>query len=975
MSSSALSSYSFNIVNKLIQYVIQRCLGPFLLDTNNHTNNHTHTNIPPLQVHCHTNSNDNDDNDDNDGNATTTSKSKCIEFEIRNIQLSAHELTRRFYMCILWLFQNNSHDDDNQSHSNSNYNNSNNIVVQCASIECIVIRVSMSSIRSCMSDALSSLWSWNNKNRSADVVHNEHNNSRARSPLEVKVYGLEIILTTTTHPYNRDDNIKSSSSNNEIPLPSIVFESDSKFDNKNDDSDDDDNDLDGDEESMEVEAGWVSRWLDYALSLLTVTMVDTRIHLHTVSSSSNMATTATATATAENDELQLMIHQICYGPDWNHNDTDMSDDASHNGTASNININININTIVQVSGIVLEALRSSTHLNSSDNVREVIRIPGDIRAVLRTNTVKDEMDCYMNVEVYMDTVDVYLCSNNLFILCRTLACVLSHMRKSTEMGLSREATEEKIDSSLPINACKSHSEESTFYNYEYEARKQPLVGGLLLQSSTVDNEESLLEAFYDATDQSMSKCMSFVGAVNKKGQLLFRLNLLEFRLQIALDNSATNAASNKNIAIVIRDTNVTANICETRKWVQLELSEVFVDASVQTDPATFFHLLHFVESTKPSDCVIPPSHIMLTVSNTNRLRRHGKEPTASRTEIELTLEPVEIIFHQDTISEVANIYHRCNMILTNTKQISSSNETNDHDHSLKFVSYCANLTLCVPVRENLLDDILLRDQLVLRKGVNMSHPFASLGISINAMTIDATSFTKESLALTTEGGKVFIVTDSLNISENKTRQRLDFINFSSEPELETESIIRIRIVPSDDIPSIFPSVPSIVSTDRKNEGSSGIRSKRPQETMLKNAIQCNTSLELSIPSLIIDLSLDERKYIISILNSILKSNDESSYDKSYSDANFSVGVVMQCQQLICILHEATHSTNNVESFKSFVSIFDVFRSHVCWSSKRGLDQARIISQDMTLYEGKGPVKVMYILNKLYLILLCLCLIS
>ena len=875
------------VLDKLVEFSIQKYLGPLLSGDD-------------VQVRCKTAYTHRTCDTDN-------TKMRCLEFEIRNVTLSAEELTNRLRNAL----QHSSNDNTMSFHTN----------IVRASIQCIVIHVIVPSLS--MTSIIGSNLLFRGFSGRKHGNNNGESSSDGPSPLEVEVKGLHVSLASISN----DDSatataptVAASSSESELnnfqKNGSILFEGLEKQ---------------GEEVEIEreiqepvVEAGWIAQWMNYALSLLTVRVTDTQICVLDSALSSRPET------------VQCNIHKIFYGPEMITEEPSLS--------TSDL-----FNQIIQISGITLSALSFGPVQQTYSNI---VDIPGTIQAIIRTShsdgnghQVENAESC-TDIEIYTETIDISTCPESIFVIARVLA---SHFSSET-------FNECELNDKIPT-ATFENSYPSSLENVESLARKNLFVGGILLRNSSLENDESLLEAFYDATDKSMSKYMSFVHSIKNGNTLSLRFHVSKLQFQL----TANTAKDEKIFSSIITDTHISANISQTRKWIQIELSDVATNATIASEGKHNFSPLRFPSPAESSDCVISASNVLLTFVETKRLRRNEKDSTISNIEVELALEPIEITLHLDFIRDIADICRRCSTSYRGRGEKSTFNKQ-DNIPSISFNSHCANITVFVPIMDTSMKKSALRSKLLLRKGVEVLQPFTSLGISFNTLLFESSSFDFERTSITAESGKVFIVTDPIGSLQTSIRERVDLIEFFSEPELEIESTVQIRGLSSEEVTSTYPTIPSLVNNDGKSNNFSGIRSKRPQENMLQNAIKCNHSIEVSFPTCIIDISLDERKYLESVLDSIMKSDHNELPMNSDSSENANCGkfgLAFHCQQLIVFLHEATYESQTETNSTSFVGISDTLRSHFCFSTD-GLEQARVTSHDSTLYEGTNKTLPHYI---------------
>ena len=132
-----------------------------------------------------------------------------------------------------------------------------------------------------------------------------------------------------------------------------------------------------------------------------------------------------------------------------------------------------------------------------------------------------------------------------------------------------------------------------------------------------------------------------------------------------------------------------------------------------------------------------------------------------------------------------------------------------------------------------------------------------------------------------------------------------------------------------------------------------VRGSNPQNKMLRNA-SCCTNLSIRIPSIAIDLTIQEKESLIYLCSRLpqmkTQINDLDERRENVQESNSKLGIAFSCDQVLIAVHDDKLNERR-DDMCTLLTIFDGIRSH-CVCNQHGLSQFRFLSHDLTLYEGK-----------------------
>ena len=147
-----------------------------------------------------------------------------------------------------------------------------------------------------------------------------------------------------------------------------------------------------------------------------------------------------------------------------------------------------------------------------------------------------------------------------------------------------------------------------------------------------------------------------------------------------------------------------------------------------------------------------------------------------------------------------------------------------------------------------------------------------------------------------------------------------------------------------------------------------IRGSNPQIKMLRNA-SCCTNLSVHVPSIAIDITIQEKETLIHLCNRLSQKttqiNDLNESREHVQEPNSKLGIALSCDQFVIAIHDdKSICGKRRDEMCTLLIIFDGIRTH-CVLNQHGLSQFRILSHDLTLYEGKFNTLFLHRLTPLY----------
>ena len=140
-----------------------------------------------------------------------------------------------------------------------------------------------------------------------------------------------------------------------------------------------------------------------------------------------------------------------------------------------------------------------------------------------------------------------------------------------------------------------------------------------------------------------------------------------------------------------------------------------------------------------------------------------------------------------------------------------------------------------------------------------------------------------------------------------------------------------------------------------------LRGSDPQLAMLKDLTDCETKIEIHVPSLLLDLSAQEKDALSIIMTSgsFSKKQGCDTHSENVEEelvASSSLNIVVNCDQCSFSIHQVdeTNSIGGEDSNFCYILICDGFKSHFLLDNGH-LKNMRLLFHDITLYEGKTVI--------------------
>jgi hypothetical protein len=367
-------------------------------------------------------------------------------------------------------------------------------------------------------------------------------------------------------------------------------------------------------------------------------------------------------------------------------------------------------------------------------------------------------------------------------------------------------------------------------------------------------------------------------------------------------------------------------------------------------------------------------------TSTNASNSSSSEATATETFMEITLLPAEVILSPTVItSELSALVHLISVIKDHCSSSSSAQSQSKVIPGSRQIYKCNIPSLScyyqLPMDTDM-SSLLSRGYCTASTSTgNYSYypperGTASIGLELKTFFLD---FQDKCLLRPSSNNnnntnhahlKEFCITfDQLSIfaqgsGNHDTPKRMDFVKClggsghdNSSPSTTME--IRYKCTNSDSDHNKqdthvhhFPYSHPISLAKAPQESTSRINQKSSwyyaavADKMLKKAKQCNDIVQVSIPLLIVDVTVNERNCLLKILSDIVVPKSSSSSGKSLTAL---VAVNVTCHRSILWLHN--------DNASSLLLVLDSFKFHTVKSPQCGIMQCRMLTHDFTLFEG------------------------
>ncbi len=205
-------------------------------------------------------------------------------------------------------------------------------------------------------------------------------------------------------------------------------------------------------------------------------------------------------------------------------------------------------------------------------------------------------------------------------------------------------------------------------------------------------------------------------------------------------------------------------------------------------------------------------------------------------------------------------------------------------------------------------------------------------------------------------------------------QKFDLLSLESETQINPDAVIKItfskvfldnktEVFKKRRAKTLFPSVVSLASVkssqqfDHENTQSlkdmkRKLRGADPQIRMLQDTGSCESIIHISIPSVALDLTSDEKRILLDILSCFQKNGKSENNVHSSSNETRRMAFSINCNQLsISMHHDFDKPEIQNETIYSQLIVFDGLCFH-CLLGGEELKHVRFLSHDVTLHEGK-----------------------
>jgi len=639
-----------------------------------------------------------------------------------------------------------------------------------------------------------------------------------------------------------------------------------------------------------------------------------------------------------NSAITLDIESVSYSPDNNEASCD-------NGNCS-VQPAVTSKTL-SVSGLSMSCL----HGDMTRGRTKILQSIGQCQIKSRMEYAISGKCTYTDVEIFVENLDFE-------IGAISLKCLRQVMSDMCEGASASKVHADDTESELGNRSRHGQLESAENSNGFTNAYQQPANGGILVEGSADDI--LYLEAFYDATDQSMSKYMSFVAPSRDSSDLTIKLHLLEMSVKCCLENEsnladAATTSAEKNchvldeyLLIMISDVNASATITAIRTTAHCEISYFGIEASLIEDGRIIVYpIVRFTEGEDCSDFVVTPAHISLSLQTKKRSRRNDKEQEHVNTAVDVNMQHLELFYRKNVLFRIQEAFGNSGATSSPSKQNEPTRKTDKEVNSnMSVTCSCPEMTLLFPFSENSVA-AMARKNLLLRKGVATALLSSSIGVSLESIFTELKGNVRNDFRISCQSGSFFIVT--------RNSKRLNLAAFSSEPEVQSKSEVVLQHLPASCATSAFPIIPPLRKVCEGDSSNSTIRAKDPQSDMIKEMLRCQSTIQLHMPSCAVDMTLQERQYIQSVLadtfGSATNPVDEDENDTKEIESEQMSAIALSCDQFVMILHEGDTCSVG-EASTSFVFVSDGFQLHSVLSSLAGMSQMRVVSRDVTLYEGE-----------------------
>ena len=205
---------------------------------------------------------------------------------------------------------------------------------------------------------------------------------------------------------------------------------------------------------------------------------------------------------------------------------------------------------------------------------------------------------------------------------------------------------------------------------------------------------------------------------------------------------------------------------------------------------------------------------------------------------------------------------------------------------------------------------------------------------------------------------------------------IDVLSFDGEEKIDPDAIIKIvysetflsnktDAFKASRVKASFPHVETLESIKASQKDESDrhtseeipftkrtMRATNPEECLIKDSMNCEKVIHISIPSVSLDISTQEASILADLLLYRKMSDREKDVQEFKQGKGASqMNIIITCNQITLCVHEDVYSKTEEMYFYTYMVVFDDFRSHLLLDSE-GLRNIRVLSNDLSLFEGE-----------------------
>lgn len=259
-----------------------------------------------------------------------------------------------------------------------------------------------------------------------------------------------------------------------------------------------------------------------------------------------------------------------------------------------------------------------------------------------------------------------------------------------------------------------------------------------------------------------------------------------------------------------------------------------------------------------------------------------------------------------------------------------------------------------------------------------------LGLCIQNISVQYGS-TENRLSLETTCKSISIFVLLQSSGEKEERILHEIINMYGEPVISSNSLLKLNYTSNNienndsnnKMPesSLFPQVPSLSTVKARQESSHqdrAVRGEDPQKFLMKCAKNCQQSMSIQIPTIVLDVSIKEAKALQFIVGEMQRAFSVDDDNKEIGDTTasslktntsssqsplFSIELSFVCDQGIFSIRNDYENdiSENVpmksDKYDSFLLVLVGWKTHCVKDSVQNIQNLRCLSNDVIFYEA------------------------